>query len=107
MGLSFFRVPFLGWFEGKPEGTPEATLGVPEFQHSHLSKMADTSFRELLIANKKLQNRGAFCLDVRTLTFCQPMGFPEVKLLAGEQKATETLKGAAPEGATLKTESGR
>ena len=35
----------------------------------------------------------AFCLDVRTLTFCQPMGFPfsfslEVKKIA-EQKATE------------------
>ena len=37
---------------------------------------------------------GAFCLDVRTLTFCQLMGFPfikpsKVKLLAGEQKATK------------------
>ena len=37
--------------------------------------------------------RIAFCLDARTLTFCQLMGFPikplKVKLLAGEQKATE------------------
>ena len=37
---------------------------------------------------------GACCLDVRTLTFCQPMaGFSnetaKKKLLAGEQKATE------------------
>ena len=36
---------------------------------------------------------GAFCLDVRTLTFCQLMGFSikplKVKLLAGEQKAAE------------------
>ena len=38
---------------------------------------------------------GAFFLDVRTLTFCQPMVFfikpLKVKLLAGEQKATEVL----------------
>ena len=36
---------------------------------------------------------GAFCLDTRTLAFCQLMGFPykrlKNKLLAGEQKATE------------------
>ena len=33
---------------------------------------------------------GAFCLAARTLTFCQLMGLPlKVKLLAGEQKATE------------------
>ena len=36
---------------------------------------------------------GAFCMDVRTLTFCQLKGFSikplKVKLLAGEQKATE------------------
>ena len=39
-------------------------------------------------------NFGAICLDARTLTFCQPIGLPikplKVKLLAGEQKATET-----------------
>ena len=38
-------------------------------------------------------NRGAFCLDVRTLTFLPTNGFsikpPKGKLLAGEQKATE------------------
>ena len=39
---------------------------------------------------------GAFCLDVGTLTFCQPMTFNvfsitplKVQLLAGKQKATE------------------
>ena len=39
---------------------------------------------------------GAFCLDVRTLAFCQLMGFPlnppKVELLAGEQKATKVSK---------------
>ena len=38
---------------------------------------------------------GAFCLDVRTLTFCQLLGFPnrppKVKLFAGEQKPTEYI----------------
>ena len=35
------------------------------------------------------------CLDVRVVTFCQLMGFPKplkVKLLAGEQKATESSR---------------
>ena len=39
---------------------------------------------------------GAFCLDVRTLTFLPTEGFSikplKVKLLAGEQKATEFTK---------------
>ena len=38
---------------------------------------------------------GAFCLDVRTLTFCQLMDSIKplkVKLLAGEQKATEYIR---------------
>ena len=44
------------------------------------------------------QSFGACCLDVRTLTFCQLAGFfsikpLKVKLLAGEQKATETRSG--------------
>ena len=38
----------------------------------------------------------AFCLDVGALTFCQLTGFPlnhlQVKLLAGEQKATECIR---------------
>ena len=45
----------------------------------------------LLLLFRSLLFRGACCLDVRTLTFCQRMGFPikplKVKLLAGKQKA--------------------
>ena len=43
---------------------------------------------------------GACCLDVRTLAFCQLMGFPikpqTVKLLAGEQNATEVRPPSPP-----------
>ena len=59
-------------------------------------------------------NFGACCLDVRTLTFCQLMGFPtkplKIKLLA-EQKATENTKThhfcGSNRAATLKTAPGQ
>ena len=50
-------------------------------------RRASSGFKPLVRKSRRQTRFGAFCLDVRTLTFCQRMGFP--KLLEGEQKATE------------------
>ena len=51
--------------------------------------------RLVFVSVQKCGYFGACCLDVRTLTFCQLMGFSikplKVNLLAGEQKATEVI----------------
>ena len=38
--------------------------------------VSTVSARSGVLRSQRLQYFGAFCLDVRTLTFCQLMGFP-------------------------------
>ena len=95
----------LSWVQLLPEflfdsGARFSFMADSCFQWKRLCSAGDVGIVSPACSANRSTHFGAGCLDVRTLTFCQLMGFllnhHKLNFLAGEQKETEVMFQAAP-----------